>query len=502
MRSYFLGVDIGTSSVRAVAVDGRGSLASAAQEEYGIITAPGGRVEQDPDAIFRAFLKVIHICAETVGAQGGRIEAGGLSCQMHSLMAVGVDGEPLTPLMTWADTRAGEEAAAVQKIYGAGEIYKRTGCRVRHPMYPLNKVLWLKTNNPDVFFRKAAKFITIKEYIIWKLYGVYQADYTIAASQGYFNIHRQSWDEDIIREIIGACPEKFSEIVECTHIFTGIKNEFAVYLGLSPDTPFIIGSGDGITAHLGCGACAKGGFSSTIGTSGAIRLAVERPLLDDKERIWCYSFTRDIWVVGGAVNNGGIVLNWLKDAFPQQFMDDAKIVEGNIFAVFDKFAAEIPPGSEGLIFLPHLTGERSPDWNADARGIIQGLGIYHSRKHLIRAAMEGIMYRMYDVYRVLAELAGEKDIIANGGYTYSPVWLQMQADIFNRGIFVSGVKEASALGAALLSMVALKKAGDPRGSLPVMQPVETIHPVAEHREIYRVTHEKARDIYERIYGKP
>lgn len=501
MKDCFLGIDIGTSSVRAILFDGRGMQKSVASIECSLITTGEGLAEIDPDFVFNSVISVIGSCIERSGIDRKHVAGAGFSCQMHSLMAVDEAGSPLTKLLTWADTRGKKEAEYIESNYNISDLYNRTGCRIQHPLYPLSKILWYRNHDREIF-DKAYKFITIKEYIIFRLYGEFVVDYTLASCQGYYNIHRQDWDGFILDNILQVRKSSFSEPVDCLHVLRGMKPEFASLLGIDPDFPFIIGAGDGILANLGCGVYDDTAMSSTIGTSGAVRTAVSKPLLDPDQQTWCYSFRKDMWVAGGAVNNGGIVLKWLRETFRKQFEYDAACYSEGVYKVFDRFASEIPPGSEGLIFLPYLTGERSPDWNAAVRGLMYGLDYNHGKKHIVRAAMEGIMYRMYSIYEVMSSLNNNvKQIRANGGYVKSDIWLQIQADIFNKEIHVSGVGEASALGAAFLSMAALGAAGSMTELLPGMESQKVIKPVEENHAVYRKSYELAKQVYNSIYRK-
>jgi len=238
-------------------------------------------------------------------------------------------------------------------------------------------------------------------------------------------------------------------------------------------------------------------MSSTVGTSGALRTTVTRPVTPEGQPLWCYSFTDDRWVAGGAINNGGVVLKWFRDNFRVQFEKEAEAFGGRIYRLFDSYAEEVPPGSQGLIFLPYLAGERNPDWNARATGVMWGLTYAHTRKHLVRAAMEGILFRLFSVYEILEKfLAPTHEIRAGGGYSQSRVWLSMQADLFGRRIAVPTVTEASALGAAFLAMVAVGTIGGIDKPLPAMKAQTVIEPNPENHSLYREIYKKATVLYE------
>ncbi|MDP4092799.1 MAG: gluconokinase [Bacillota bacterium] len=499
MKEYFMGVDIGTSSVKAVVFDFDGIQKSIGQIGYSVISSANGKMEIDPELVFNSMLKAVKICMDDLGINNHAISGIGFSSQMHSLMAVDGTGEPLTGLVIWADTRARDAAAFIGCEYDTADLYYRTGCKPDHPSYPLSKILWLKNNYPGIF-NKACKFITIKEYIIFKLFGVYCVDSTTASSQGYYNIHGNRWDEDILNRVLGIDSSRLGDVVECTHILKGFKPEYESILGLNRDIPVAIGSGDGISANVGCGSCDEHSLSCTIGTSGAIRIMTGKPILDSQSRTWCYSFLKDKWVLGGAVNNGGIALKWLEEQFGEQFKADASKSNNSIYKLFDKYSDEIKPGSDGLIFLPQLTGERCPDWNSGAKGLMFGLTYSHGRKHLVKAAMEGVMYRMYWVYEVISGMcASIKEIRANGGYSESQAWLKIQADIFGTEILVSGVSEASALGAAYLSMVSLG-AADFNTLLKGMEPRMVVYPDRNNHEVYTKMYRQAMKLYNNVYS--
>lgn len=482
-NARYLGIDMGTSGVKAVLFDRNGTMAGSGSAECRLISGPDGRAELDPDAVLDAVAGAVRACLVHAGVAARQVEAVGLSCQHHSLMAVDGSGSPLTLLATWADNRAVAEAEDIAAMPQAGAWYRRTGCRVQHPMYPLSKILWFRRHEPALY-QKAAKFVSIKEYLLFRMFNTWVVDDTLASTQGLYNIHRMAWDPELVENLAGLTMQRLSETVPCTHVLRGMSAEWAQRLGLLTDTPVVIGSGDGIMANLGCGVFDRTLFSSTIGTSGAIRTTVDAPLTSEDGGTWCYAFLRDRWVSGGAINNGGIALSWLRREFGGQFREDANEGE-RLVVTMDRLAQAVPAGSEGLLFLPYLLGERCPDWNVQARGMISGLDFSHTRGHLVRAMMEGVMFRLYTVDRALMALCGYGGSLrANGGYTYSPFWLQMQADLFGREVQVSEVTEAGTLGAAFLAMHAVGAAPRLEAGLPAMAPSRVLMPDAAAVEMY------------------
>lgn len=500
MNKLFMGIDIGTSSVRAALFDLQGKQVGLSQEEYPMICQEQGMGELDPEVIFDKLIKVVKECIGRLGSSSKNLEAIGISTQMHSFMAIDKDGKPLTNVITWADSRPSSQADNIKELFDYNSMCHNTGCRVQHPMYPLSKILWLKEAKPEIF-KKTYKFVTIKEYILFKLYGEFVIDITDASATACFNIRSFEWDKYILENVLSIDNSLFGEPVECTHILKKMNPTYAAVMGLNPDIPVAIGSGDGIMANVGCGVFDDTSMTSTVGTSGALRISVDSPLLDPLRKTWCYCFTKDKWVAGGAINNGGIVLKWIRDDYRKQFEHEAKAAEiKSVYALFDRYAEEIPSGSEGLLFLPFLTGERSPNWNAGARGTLHGLQLLHNKKHLIRAAMEGVMFRMFSVYEAITELNNNvKQIKANGGYIKSDIWLKIQADIFNKEIAVAGIGEAAVFGAAYTAMVAVGALSGFNQILPEMQPLKVIKPDPENVEIYREAYKSFKDLYAKLY---
>ncbi len=500
MNDLFLGIDIGTSGVRAAIFNRNGFQISLFHKEYPLLCGETGMAELDPDNVFDSLMDVVTDCIKNTGIRRQDLQAIGLSTQLFSFMAMDRHGNHLTNLITWADNRASLQADFIKDHYDCASLYLKTGCRTQHPMYPLSKILWFKETQPELF-KQTAKFITIKEYILYRLFHEYVIDITDASATACMDIHTFTWDQEILDDILGIDKDHLGEIVECTYVLKGMKREYAARMGIDPDIPVVAGSGDGMLANIGCGGFDDTAMSSTIGTSGALRIAVNSPLLDPQQRTWCYCFTKDTWVAGGAINNGGIVLKWLRDEYKKQYeYEAAEAGLSSIYALFDRYAQEIGAGSDGLLFLPLLTGERSPNWNAEAKGVISGLQLFHGRKHMVRAAMEGVIYRMFSVYEVLSSLNGNvRQIRANGGYVNSDIWLQIQADIFNKDIAVAGMTESSVFGAAYMAMAAVGAIGSLKEPLECMKPQRIIYPDKNNHAVYTEGFSRFKNLYDRIY---
>ncbi len=410
-----------------------------------------GWAEQDPDAIFRAVLRAVHDAGQKAGAHPQQVKAVGISAIFHGMLAVDQEGSPLTKANTWADTRAGQQAEVARRQVDPQAVYRRTGCPV-HPMYLPYKIAWLRESQPDVF-QKAAKFISVKEYIIHRLFGRFQVDLSVASATGLMDTHKLQWDPEMLR-IAGIGPERLSEPAEGRTALQGMDQGYADQMGLSPDTAVVLGAGDGVLSSLGMGTVEHGQMTVMIGTSGAARVMAREPRTDEQGRTWCYYLADGRWVVGAAINNAGLVHEWVQDNFWDWEWLEKAGEEPRKREWLNRWASEVPPGSEGLIFLPLLTGERAPYWNADARGVILGLSMYHNRKHILRATMEGVCFRMRSIVDALSDVVGRpSEIRATGGFVNSSLWVQMLADVLGQRLQTAKVEQSSAFGAAFLAMV-------------------------------------------------
>lgn len=452
--TVYIGVDIGTTSTKTIAYGEDGRLLAEESARYELRSPHPGWAEEDPEEIFEAVLGTLSGVVEAVRtANHGEISGVSFSTAMHTLMGLDTNGRPLTASITYADNRATEQATRIREEMDGPAIHQRTGTPI-HSMSPLTKLLWFRERDPDTFNR-AGKWISIKEYVFYRLFGEYVVDYSIASATGLFNLKNLNWDDGVLK-MLRLSKEKFSRLVPTTHVVEGLKPEYADRLGLDCGTPFVVGASDGVLATLGVGATEPGVLACSIGTSGAVRGVVARPQIDDQRRLFCYALTEDRWVIGGPINNGGIALQWAQDALCPDLGAVAREQGRDTYGLMDEMAGGIPAGSEGLIFLPYLMGERAPHWNADVSAVFFGLTLQHRRKHLIRAVMEGVIYQMHSVALVLQDVAGyPREIRATGGFARSALWRQIAADVSQREIAFPDSYEGSCWGAALLGMRAL-----------------------------------------------
>lgn len=456
---YMIGVDIGTTSTKSVLYDENGQFIMKHNIGYELHTPNVDVSEENPDELFDAVLMTVKYVVREANIVKEDIKLISFSAQMHSLVAMDENHHRLTENITWADNRASKYATLINNQYNGLDIYRRTGTPI-HPMSPLSKIFWMKHEQQSTF-DNTAMFADIKTYILYQLFEQYVIDHSMASATGMFNLEQLDWDDDVLN-LLGISRFQLPELVPTTHILTGMKKRYATLMGIDENTPVVIGASDGVLSNLGVNSYQQGEVAVTIGTSGAIRTVIDKPRTDEKGRIFCYVLTDEHYVIGGPVNNGGVILRWLRDEILASEVETAKRLGVDPYDVLTQIASRVKPGADGLIFHPYLAGERAPLWNADARGSFFGLTLSHKKEHMIRAALEGVLYNLYTVYLALIEVMKEtpNEIKATGGFAKSEIWRQMMADIFDTQLSVPESYESSCLGACVLGMKALGEIDD------------------------------------------
>ena len=453
MDKYYIGVDIGTTSTKSILFNEFGEVVCKVIKEYPIYSEQPDFKEQDPDEIFEAVKNTMKDLIIQSNISSRDIKFVSFSAMMHSLIAVDSECKPLTKCIIWADNRS-KEYVKEYKLNGLGKkLYLKTGTPC-HPMSPFYKLLWMK-NNEENIYKNAYKFLSIKSYIFYKLFNVYVEDYSIASATGMFNIFTKCWDDEAL-QLLNINENSLPKAVNTTFILNNICDNYKKELGFENKVDFVIGASDGCLANLGSNAIENGVAAATIGTSGAIRVVFDKPVTDEKERVFCYILSDDKYVVGGAINNGGIVYSWFKENFCEKEDLYAKECKEDVYKLLGKYIEETKAGSNGLIFLPFLAGERAPYWDADLRGAFIGISNNHNKRHMLKALIEGICFDMNEVFDAIKELVEEvKYVYANGGFTRTEEWIKILTDVIDTQIIITKSYESSALGAVMLGKLAI-----------------------------------------------
>jgi len=482
MKPYIIGIDLGTGSTKAIAMNHNGDIIDTSQISYPTLQPKPNYQEQDPDLIWQAFVK----CISTITSKQGHPDAICLSSAMHSVIPIDVNGNTLMNMMIWADNRSADHAREIRSSSLGQSIYEKGGTPI-HAMTPLCKLAWLRENEP-VIFANAKKFISIKEYVWFRLFDVYECDYAIGSATGLMDIGSFQWNDDALH-LVSIESSQLSALVNTNHKRYCTNPELISELGITNKTSFIIGASDGCLANDGSFATREGHLALTIGTSGAVRVTQSRPVRNFKAMTFNYLLNDHTYVCGGPVNNGGIALKWYAENVLGRKLDTI-----SDYSAMLKEIDEVPAGSEGLIFLPYVMGERAPIWDSHACGVFFGMRGHHRQKHFTRAVVEGISMALYDITSNMN--LDIQQIRVSGGFVHSEAWLQIIADLFGKTVCLVNTADASAIGAAYLAMKELGIISD----FLQLEPKEfkEFHPRSENSDSYKKLHSKYRNLYERV----
>jgi xylulokinase len=439
----FLGLDIGTGGTRAVLVNAQGKLVAAASAEHAPFRSPQpGWAEQDPEDWWRAAKQAIR---EVVAVSGAKVEAVGLTGQMHGAVMLDASGDVLRPSLIWCDQRTDAECEWLHDAIGRERLIELTA-NPALPNFTLTKLLWVRNHEPEIF-GKIAHVLCPKDYVRYRLSGAYAMDVQEASGTLLLDVAHRRWSGEVARA--AGIPEAWlPRLYESPEVCAEISAEAAELTGLVAGTPVVAGAGDQGAGAVGMGILEPGSVSATIGTSGVVFAATAAPTRDPLGRLhtFCHAVPGR-WHVMGVTQAAGLSLRWLRDV----------IAPGRDYDALTAEAAEVPAGSDGLLWTPYLLGERTPHLDSQARAAFVGLTAGHTRGHLVRAVLEGVAYSLKDTFSLFAELGiPVKGVRLGGGGARGVLWREIQAAIYGYRSDVLVAEEGAAFGAALLAGVGAK----------------------------------------------
>jgi xylulokinase len=467
----FVGIDVGTSGVKALAIDPAGTVLASVVREYPLSTPRPNWAEQDPDDWWRATQTALADLRNATGAP----DAIGLSGQMHGLVALDRRGRPLRPAILWNDQRTGAESREIEQTIGLERLIELTGNRAL-PGFTAPKLLWLRRHEPDTYAR-IARVALPKDYVRLKLCGEHATDVSDASGTLLLDVARRRWSEEVI-DALNLDADWLPPVHESPTV-TGHTGD---------GIPVVAGAGDQAAGALGVGVDKPGPLSVVLGTSGVVFAALDHFAADPQGRVhaFCHAVPAR-WHAMGVMLSAAESLRWLRSLLAPATPYDE---------LLDR-AKSWPPGSEGLTFLPYLTGERTPHVDPDARGAFVGLGVRHDLAALVRAVLEGVAFGLRDCLDVVAELGVRPGVgRASGGGARGDLWLRIVASALELPLERVAVDEGAAFGAAILAGVAAGEWPDVRGAIAAtVVPRETIDPVPEWVEVYREQLGRYRALY-------
>jgi xylulokinase len=448
MPSKLLGIDVGTGGTRAVLIDEQGTVVASRTAEHQPFASPEtGWAEQDPHDWWRATCESIKQVMAVSGVNSSEIAAVGFSGQMHGAVLLDASGEVLRPALIWCDQRTAEETRALTAQVGEDQVIAWT-CNPALTNFTLTKLLWVRQHEPKIYERFRTLLLP-KDYVRYRLTGDYGMDMADASGTLLLDVANRRWSLEMARatQIDPSC---LPPLFESPEVCARISEAGAAATGLLKGTPVVTGAGDQAAGAVGLGIVSPGAVHATIGTSGVVFAATDRPALDPKGRLhtFCHAIPGR-WHVMGVTQSAGLSLRWFRDNFGTATQDARDPYE----RLSDE-AATAPPGCDGVLWAPYLMGERTPHLDPHARAALIGLAANHGRSYIIRAILEGVAFSLRDSFSIFAEMkVPVTDIRLGGGGARSALWRQIQADVYGHAVEVVAAEEGAAYGAALLAGV-------------------------------------------------
>jgi xylulokinase len=495
--AYLLGIDIGTSGTKALLIDAsrNGKVIASSTKTYPLYTPKPLWAEQEPEDWWQATIAAIREILDESAVDPSHIKGLGLSGQMHGSVFLDSNNNVLRPAILWCDQRTQAECDWIMDTVGR----QRTVELISNPVltgFTAGKIVWLRNNEPELY-NQVRKVLLPKDYIRFKLTGEYATEVSDASGTALFNVKKRDWAYEML-DAIGIPIDWMPKVYESPEITGRITPEAASLTGLKEGTPVVGGGGDQAAGAVGNGVVESGIISSTVGTSGVVFAFADEPVVDPSLRVhtFCHAVPGK-WHVMGVMLSAGGSLRWYRDTFASAETCVAKALGRDPYDVMIDEAATVPPGSEGLIFLPYLSGERTPYADPHARGVFFGITLRSSRGHFVRAVLEGVAYGLRDSFAILDEMQVPiKQVRASGGGARSELWRQIQADVTGHDHVTINIDEGPALGVALL-------AGVGTGIYPSVEEacksVIRIVSTTKANKSNKVIYDKYYDVYRSLY---
>ena len=452
MTTHLLGIDVGTTGSKALLVDADGAVKASATTEYPMFTPQPLWAEQDPADWWAATVTSIRQVLDRGDVQPDQVAGLGLTGQMHGLVLLDAQGEVLRPCIMWNDQRTAPQCAAITEAVGADEVLRLTGNPVL-PGFTAPKIVWVREHEPEVY-AQVAKVLLPKDYARYRLTGGFFSEVSDASGTSMFDVGRRQWSEEMLRAL-DVPHEWLPEVTESPLVSARVSASAAAETGLLEGTPVVGGGGDQAAQAVGTGIVAEGVVSATLGTSGVVFAASETYRVEPEGRLhaFCHAVP-GMWHLMGVMLSAAGSFRWYRDTLGDLERVQAEKSGRDPYDLLTEAAAEVSPGCEGLLFLPYLTGERTPYPDPNARGVFFGLTLRHGKAHMTRAVLEGVSYGLLDSLELMRALGlSIQQVRASGGGARSLLWRQILADVFDAQIVTVEVTEGAAYGAALLAGV-------------------------------------------------
>lgn len=490
-----IGLDIGTSACKALLVDEGGSILARALESYPLSTPKPGWSEQDPEdwwlAVKRSIQRLVSQASHV-----GEIVGIGLSGQMHGLVALDEKAQVIRPCILWNDQRNEKQCQVIYDRVGGLEALLRLTNNRMLPGYTGGKILWMRENEPHLYAR-IVRVLNPKDYIRFRLTGEFATEVSDASGTGLFNVRERKWSYELL-DLLGIPSHWLPRCYESAEITGTLTKRVAAEVGLPSGLPVVGGGGDAVIQTTGSGLVRPGTLGTTLGTAGIVGMALDScpPNPEGKLQIFCNNMP-DRWHAMGVTLTAGGALRWFRDNLAEAERKWSRQTGKDVYELLTEEAAKAPPGSEGLFFLPYFIGERCPHIDPHARGAFVGLTFRHTRGHLVRSLLEGVIFSLRTVAQLIEDFGVSlTQIRTSGGGAASGLWRQIHADIFNSEVItVRGSNEGGAYGAAFVAGTGVGLWPSVEEAVRALRVETRTHPIAAHVERYRQLFEVYRGLY-------
>lgn len=492
---YLIGIDIGTSATKTVLFDEKCNVMASASKEYPLFQPHNGWAEQEPEDWYDAVITTLGQVVSKSGVSSEDIAGIGLSGQMHGLVMLDEDNAVIRPAIIWCDQRTAKECEEITKRVGAERLIE-ISANPALTGFTASKILWVRSNEPENY-KRCRHILLPKDYIRFKLTGEYATDVSDASGMQLLDVPKRCWSDEILNKL-DIDRSMLGRVYESPEVTGYITKETAKLTGLSCKTAVVAGAGDNAAAAIGTGIVKDGKAFTTIGTSGVVYAHTSTPSIDKKGRVHTFCCAvPGCWHIMGVTQAAGLSLKWFKDNFCQDYVAEAKEQSRDVYDIINEKIENVPLGSNRLIYLPYLMGERTPHLDSECRGVFFGLSGIHTKPDLLRAVMEGVSFSLTDCKEILEETgANINEMMVCGGGGKSRVWRSMLADMYNCGVKTIVSEEGPALGVAILAGVGTGVFESVEAACEkFIQEKEASVPNIENHKKYRNIHK----LYQKLY---
>jgi len=488
--NYFLSIDLGTMGIKTCLIDEQGSIKATKSYEYPIKSEKNGEAVQDANEWWKGLQKGLSEIKKDWEKEMAQIVAISICGQMHTHVYLDAHNELLSDAITWLDQR-GDTVIQEWKQTGDYERLFEQTANFPTTSYSAPNIIRIQEENPEMY-HKTKKILLAKDYIKYRLTGEMVTDPSDASGTLLYDVEGLKWSQDAF-DLLHINPDLFPEVAPSTAIIGKVSQKASAETGLKQGIPVINGGSDHAVAEIGSGLFESGAVSVIVGTAGVVASCSDQPKKDAKRRIICWAYPLEgKWDLLGITQTAASSLTWFRNTFDSDS-------DGEIFKQYSQIASQVQPGSEGLIFLPYLLGERTPYWDSKVRGVYFGLSMNHKKAHLIRAIMEGVVFSLRNCMDVFEELGiAITSIKTLGGGSKSPVWRQIEASAFNKSIYTLEAEEPSAIGNLILAALGTGHIKDIEEAKRFVTATEREQPIPSEHETYNRQYDKFLTLYEKI----